>query len=643
MKANNFRGLKLALEMAIIAIITISIFLVMYFYDNRYMTGGIQASEGFLTISEEEMNRHPIHSLVKGWEFYPDKLLEPEYFVREGAVEEPYYVAVGRYGTMNQGERSGWLKGTYRLTLSLPETQEMYAIQFAEIPSASRIYIGGRSVLSMGRPERDEPGIGSCVIPVNETGNVEIVIQMADLSSLHTYMFTPPLFGIYDHIVRIQDVSRLLRIVFLALAGIGAALFLYMAITIRWWRGYLFFLFCFCFVGFGICPLIRTGFVLGIQPAYSITVISFYAALWLIVVLENDLYRIRADKLSLIICVFLILAVIYSSFIQYIPPYLAKAFYYMTEWYKYGIAFYLIIVSEIALIKEMERSRTLLIMSVVFTSALFMEQLLPYYEPMLGVSFITVGCSALLIGMFCILWRDMVDAFRSRVIFLEENERILRQLSMQKEYYRQMNETMEETRRLRHDMRHYIRMLSTMADEGSVEEIRRFLGQVTPGVEEKTPLAYTGNYALNAVLSHYLAMARGAGIETDVNVMLPEELGLPEEDVCVIFGNLLENAIEACERLEGTRRCLYLRSSLEKGRLSIVVDNSYAGNVRYSQGYFCSSKRNGVGIGIESVKTIVKKYEGIASFEPGEKLFKVSIVIPTGVEKKNSKTHEFRV
>lgn len=353
------------------------------------------------------------------------------------------------------------------------------------------------------------------------------------------------------------------------------------------------------------------------------------------VVLENDLYRIRTEKLSVIIGGFLVLAVAYSSLVAYAAPFLAKAFYYMTEWYKYGIAFYLIVVSEIALIKEMERSRTLLIMSMAFTSALFMEQLLPFYEPILGMPFIMIGYAALLIGMFCILWRDMVDAFRNRVIFLEENERILRQLSMQKEHYRNINESMEETRRLRHDMRHYLRLLSAMAEEGNVGEIRRFLGQVAPVMEDVIPLTYTGNYALNAVLSHYLSMARSMGIETDVNIMLPEALGIPEEDICVIFGNLLENGIEACERQEkGRRQFLFVRSSQEGGHLLIVIDNSYDGNVRYSQGFFCSSKRNGVGIGVESVKTIVKKYGGTALFEPEEKIFRVSIVIPVEEEKK---------
>lgn len=635
MRGNNFRGLKLALEMVIIALVTVSFFLVMYYYDNRYATGSPQASEGVLTLTEEGMRQYPIHSLVRGWEFYPDQLLKPEDFVEEGAAGKPYYVSVGKYGTMKREEKSGWVKGTFRLKLRLPKRQETYGIQIVEVPSASRVYIGNRLVLQMGVPEEDKAGMGSEVIPLEETGDVELLIQAADLSALHSHMFTPPLLGTYKDIARIHDISRLVRLAFLGVAGIGAALFLYMAVAIRWWRGYLFFLFCTCFVGIGICPLIRTGFVLGIQPAYSITIFSFYAALWLMVVLENDLYRIKADKLSIIIGGFLVLAAAYSSFVQYVTPPLAKGFYYMTEWYKYGIAFYLIVVSEIALMKEMERSRTLLIMSMVFTSALFMEQLLPYYEPVMGVPFIMVGNAALLIGMFCILWRDMVDAFRNRVIFLEENERILRQLSMQKEHYRHINESMEETRRLRHDMRHYIRLLSTMADEGNVGEIRRFLGQMAPVVEDLNPLTYTGNYALNAVLSHYLSMARSAGIETDVSIMLPETLGIPEEDICVIFGNLLENGIEACERqAEGEKRFLFLRSSQEKGRLLIVLDNSYEGNVRYSQGYFCSSKRNGVGIGVESVKTIVKKYEGTAIFEPEERIFRVSIAIPVEEGKK---------
>lgn len=629
MKGDHIRGIKLALEMVIIALITVSVLLVMYYYDNRYTTGSPQASEGVLTITEEEMRLYPIHSLVKGWAFYPDQLLEPEDFRKNGTAGEPYYVSIGRYGTMKQEEKTGWVKGTFRMTIRFPENHKTYGIQIVEIPSASRIYIGDRQVLLMGLPEEEKAGMGSRVIPVEETGDTELVIQVSDLSALHSHMFTPPLLGAYQDIARVHDISRLVRLVLLGVAGIGAALFLYMAVSIRWWRGYLFFLFCTCFIGVGICPLIRTGFVLEIQPAFSFTVFSFYAVLWVMVVLENDLYRIRAEKLSVIIGGVLVLAVACSSFVTYAPPFLAKAFYYMTEWYKYGIAFYLIVVSEIALIKEMERSRTLLIMSMVFTSAIFMEQLLPFYEPVIGLPFIMVGYAALLIGMFGILWRDMVDAFRNRVIFLEEHERILRQLSMQKEHYRHINESMEETRRLRHDMRHYIRLLSIMAEEGNVGGIRRFLGQVAPVAEDLTPLTYTGNYALNAVLSHYMSRARSAGIETNVNIMLPEALGIPEEDSCVIFGNLMENGIEACERQEeGERRFLLLRSSQEKGRMLIVMDNSYEGNVRYNQGFFCSSKRNGVGIGVESVKTIVKKYEGTAFFEPGEKVFRVSIVIP---------------
>lgn len=72
---DNFRGLKLALKMVLIAMAAVSFFLVMYYYDNRYTTGSPQASEGVLEITEEALKLHPVHSLVRGWEFYPDQLL----------------------------------------------------------------------------------------------------------------------------------------------------------------------------------------------------------------------------------------------------------------------------------------------------------------------------------------------------------------------------------------------------------------------------------------------------------------------------------------------------------------------------------------------------------------------------------------
>ena len=99
----------------------------------------------------------------------------------------------------------------------------------------------------------------------------------------------------------------------------------------------------------------------------------------------------------------------------------------------------------------------------------------------------------------------------------------------------------------------------------------------------------------------------------------------------------MENALEACQRQEGGRRFIHLKCSQDDRCLAIMLDNSFNGQVEYSGGYFRSSKRMGMGIGVESVRSIVKKYGGMAQFEPGEQVFSVSVVIPVSSGKSGAK------
>lgn len=628
------------LVMLAASIVSVTIILVLYFYNNRYIQGGRQPALGILDLSGEGESALALRWLTEGWEFYEGQLLSPEDFNGK-ALPEPALVSLGKYGRMRREGLSGWTKGTFRLRLVLPETEQIFALEMPEIFAASRMYIQNRLVMEWGDPEENRQGIRSTVVPVRETGGIQILIQVADLASMHAWMFGPPTLGAYENVARLREVNLYLKAVTMVLACVASLLSLQLAIQIRWWRGFLFFLFCLCFVGYAVWPLIRSGYPLEILPWYAVSQFSFFSMLWLAVILENDLYRIRGRAVSFAMGAICMLALVYSFLVEYVSPAVADWFRYLTEWYKFAVAFYLILVADRALVEGMEQAQTLLVMAVAFTAVIFMEQLLPYYEPVIGEPFIFLGCIVLIVGMLSILWQDMVDAYRNRAMFVIETGRMNRQLSMQQEHYRQLNARIQETRRLRHDMRHHIRILNMLYQEGNTGQIGEYLRQLTPAVEFKEPVTYTDNYALDAVLSHYETAAVKAGIETELSVSVPDRAALPGDELCVVVGNLMENALEACERQEDGRRFIRLNCSQDDRRLAIVLDNSFNGQVKYSGGYFRSSKRMGMGIGVESVKTIVKKYGGIAEFKPGERVFCVSVVIPvitgkTGVKQEQS-------
>lgn len=636
MKRFDIRSIRPLLVMLAASVVSVTIILVLYFYNNRYTQRAGQPYQGILDLTAEGRSGTKLRWLTAGWEFYEGLLLGPEDFAG-GTLPEPVIVSLGKYGRMEREGTSGWTKGTFRLRLVLPETERIFALEMPEISAASRMYIQDRLAMEWGDPELNRQGIRSEVVPIRETGEVQVLVQVADLASMHVWMFGPPTLGLYEEVARLREINLYFKAVTMVLTCVASLLSLQLAIQIRWWRGFLFFLFCQCFVGYAVWPLIRSGLPLEILPWYAVSQFSFFSMLWLAVILENDLYRIKGGAISAVMGGICILALVYSFWVEYIPPKAADWFRYLTEWYKFAVAFYLILVADRALIEGLDRAQTLLVMAVAFTSVIFMEQLLPYYEPVIGEPFIFLGGVVLLVGMLSILWQDMVDAYRNRAIFVIETGRMNRQLSMQQEHYRQLNARIEETRRLRHDMRHHLRILNTLYQEGSTAQIGEYLAGLMPSVSFREPVTYTDNYALDAVLSHYETAAVKAGIETDLNISVPARAALPGDELCVVVGNLMENALEACQRQEGGRRFIHLKCSQDDRCLAIMLDNSFNGQVEYSGGYFRSSKRMGMGIGVESVRSIVKKYGGMAQFEPGEQVFSVSVVIPVSSGKSGAK------
>ena len=625
MKNQKLVSLRPIIVITASAILSVLFILILYYADNKYTVGGKQPELGRLELTLGDMEEKPYRYLITGWEFYPDLLLGPDAF--DGA-EKPAGVtaAVGKYGQMRRNQRG--TKGTYRLVLVLPEKGGPFALELPEIEGASRVYIGGELVREWGSIEDVRSGMKRFVFPLTQGRDTELIIQAAALGAFHSQNFSPPLLGVYDAVTGIRDVGLLLKVMVLGLAVSAAGLSLHLAVKIRWWRGFLFCLFCLCFVGYQLWPLARERIQLGLQPWYGIQVFCFYAMLWLMVILENDLYRIKGGKVSAAMGIFCILALVYGCYAQYGTAAAADLFSYITQWYKFAIACHLILVAYMAMAEGMERSQTLLVIAVVLVSALFMEQLLPLYEPIIGGSFLTIGCVVIMVGMLSILWQDMADAFRARTFFVTETGRMNRQLAMQREHYRQLNARIEETRRIRHDMRHHIRLLQAYTAEGNLEHVKAYLGQLSPAMDSMGPVTFTSNYALDAVLCHYAALAEKEKIETDIRVMVPGRTVLADDELCVVMGNLLENAVEACKRQESGRKFIFLRCLQDDSRLSIVLDNSFMGDVQYERGYFRSSKRESVGIGVESVKAIVKRHGGIGTFVPEEKVFKVSIILP---------------
>ena len=212
---------------------------------------------------------------------------------------------------------------------------------------------------------------------------------------------------------------------------------------------------------------------------------------------------------------------------------------------------------------------------------------------------------------------------------LSENMAIMeKQMNAQYENGKMLIETAEELKRQRHDLKHQYVVLEGFIDEKEYDKARDYIAKLIKAIPQDKMTVYCRNEALNAIFTYYAKTAEQNGISYDVILEMPQSTGnITDIQLCIIFGNLLENAIEACGRTQSENRFIKLRSDVKVGMLFITMDNSCDGNIRKERGGFISSKRDEIGTGISSIIAIAEKYGGYAKFNIREDVFESSVCV----------------
>jgi len=232
--------------------------------------------------------------------------------------------------------------------------------------------------------------------------------------------------------------------------------------------------------------------------------------------------------------------------------------------------------------------------------------------------------------LFAILTAIYVLFYLGTTVILEHAE--LKEhtglLEMQSRQYRTLQEHMRQTAQLRHDFRHSVRLLTSLAEKNDINSIRTHLAGYEARLAKNTPVNYCANAALNALFGYYYEMAVSAGINTDWHIELPEPLPATELDMVSLFGNLMENAINGCLTVSEGRRYFCLTIQIHHGnRLYIVSTNSFDGKVRKEKDGYHSTKHSGNGIGLTAIAATAKKYGGLAQASNSNTEFFVDVVM----------------
>ena len=218
---------------------------------------------------------------------------------------------------------------------------------------------------------------------------------------------------------------------------------------------------------------------------------------------------------------------------------------------------------------------------------------------------------------------------RYRNLELAHDIEILEQsVELQKERSRVLTAYESDIRRQRHDLRHHLRYLRQLLQDGRDKEAAAYIESLDQAIPAGTVTRYCENSLVNAVISYHVALARSDQIRMEVGVQIPAaNPHISDAHLCVILGNLLENACEACRRMTEGERWIRLRAKVHGDLLFISMDNSCSGAVQLQDGRYLSSKRNEEGIGLRSVRSLAKAHDGSAEFTSGDNWFRSEICV----------------
>ncbi len=512
-----------------------------------------------------------------------------------------------------------------------PEPGE-YALELPEIYSASRVWINGRLVSSLGNVSvpQGQPAVRTGMITFQASERAEIVVQAADSSHYYSGMVYPPAFG---SVTAVSDLIsfRLLRTCVMVFTSLTIGI-MYLMIGLRTGgeqrRMILFAVTSLLLTLHVMYPLFHL-FGAGCW-SYRLEDVSFYLFLLSVSALHCSLCGIKGRPRQLVLGFCSAAAILSVA----VPALMIRhslgamlAYSALLDGYKLILFSWLIVTA----LFNRERGQTmngpLLAGLCVIAVSLLFQAAAPVFEPVrFGWQTENAGFVFILL-LAGGLWFDTVNAYAGRAALAENLRLMKRQFSLQEENYRLMTGNFVQIRQMRHDLRHHLSTVMELAKQRRYEELEHYIKGCADSADQAVRPSLCENAAANAVLNYYLQLAGQKSVPLELKVSLPPDLKLEGWNLGLLFGNLLENAIEATEKLPEEQRIVKVYSNISKGNLLLTVKNSWNGQFSSCGGQVDSTKHEGPGIGLSSVRSLVEKNGGQFYLKPEQDEFQVSVVL----------------
>ena len=180
----------------------------------------------------------------------------------------------------------------------------------------------------------------------------------------------------------------------------------------------------------------------------------------------------------------------------------------------------------------------------------------------------------------------------------------------------------------RHDYHNHLQVMKADLASGHLDELSAYLDDLERDLDRVDTYVKSGNLMVDAILNSKLSLAEKGGIAVTCKAVVPESLTVDDVDLCVILGNLLDNALESCEKLPAAERWLRVYLAARGAQLYVSIQNSAVEDPSFNARNYITDKRGNHGLGMKRVAAVVDKYEGFLNLanEPG--IFAAEVSLP---------------
>ncbi len=193
--------------------------------------------------------------------------------------------------------------------------------------------------------------------------------------------------------------------------------------------------------------------------------------------------------------------------------------------------------------------------------------------------------------------------------------------------FEEIQNVYHEMRGWRHDYKNHMQVLKIYVENREWDHALGYIAQMNEDLTSVDHVVKTGNVMADAIVNSKVSLAKRKEIRLDVTAKVPERLPISDVEFCVIFGNLMDNAIEACEKIAaGEERFIRIYIGMFKKQFYLSVSN--ATNQTKRVGSYYSLKGEGHGFGLYRIDKIVKEKKGYLNRKDEPGVFATEIMLP---------------